>query len=105
MQPHLDLTTLPPAVLVVLAVLGVAQLALDVIALVSLVRRPRAAVAFGNKWIWVAIILLVNTVGAILYLAIGRKPAAPEEQSVSAVSKRTPMSSVANSLYGERESK
>src|SRR5450830_1342509 len=67
-----DLSTLPVGVLVALGVLVVVQLSLDVIALVDLYRRPAARVVSGNKWIWLAVILLVSLLGAILYLLVGR---------------------------------
>ncbi|WP_223692372.1 PLD nuclease N-terminal domain-containing protein [Leifsonia poae] len=100
MSPNLTLTSLPVGVLVILGVLALAELALDVFALVDLVRRPRERVALGNKWVWVAIIVLINLIGAILYLTIGRRPATPVEQVPSApgtVSNR----SVADALYGD----
>jgi hypothetical protein len=61
--------------LVALGVLAVLQIALDVFALVDLYRRPIDQVVFANKWIWLAIVLLVSTVGAIIYLVVARKPA------------------------------
>lgn len=101
MTPNLNLSTLPVGVLVILGVLLLAQLTLDVIALVDLVRRPRARVAFGNKWVWVAIILLVNVIGAILYLAIGRKPTPLAEGEQSVAAGGASMTSLADALYGE----
>ncbi|OJV57876.1 MAG: hypothetical protein BGO38_06455 [Cellulomonas sp. 73-145] len=96
-----QLTSLPGPLLVVVIVLGVIQLTLDVIALVDLVRRPVDRVALGNKWVWVAIILLVNLLGAILYLLVGRRPAPVAE--VQAPAGFTPRAgSVAESLYGPR---
>ncbi|BDO41659.1 hypothetical protein CELD12_11490 [Cellulomonas sp. NTE-D12] len=96
-----QLTSLPGPLLVVVIVLGVVQLTLDVIALVDLVRRPVDRVALGNKWVWVAIILLVNMLGAILYLLVGRRPAPAAE--VAAPAQLGPRAgSVADSLYGPR---
>ena len=96
--PHLSLGSLPPGVLVLLGVLLVGELALDVVALVSLSRLPKARVTLGSKWVWVAIILLVNLVGAILYFAVGRKPA----PIGAAPPQTTPTSgtTVADELYG-----
>lgn len=96
-----QLSSLPGPLLVVVIVLAVVQLTLDVVAVVDLVRRPVDRVALGNKWVWVAIILLVNLLGAILYLLVGRRPApvaevaAPEQLARRA-------GSVADSLYGPR---
>lgn len=100
MEPHVNLSSLPTGVLLILIVLAIAELALDVIALVSLAGRPRSAVVFGNRWAWLAIIVLVNPIGAILYLAIGRKPA-PARDALPAANDRTPAISVADALYGE----
>ena len=98
---NVQLSSLSGGLLVVVAVLAVLQLTLDVVALVDLVRRPVERVALGNKWVWVAIILLVNVIGAIVYLAVGRKPA-----DVAEVPPPTELSpragSIADSLYGPR---
>jgi hypothetical protein len=104
---HVSLMSLPVGLLVALGVLAVVEITLDVVALVDLYRRPAARVVFGNKWIWVAIIILVNIVGAILYLAIGRKPAAAtgpaDTASARAATPAPAAESIANSLYGSRD--
>ncbi|MEO5534630.1 MAG: PLD nuclease N-terminal domain-containing protein [Pseudolysinimonas sp.] len=105
MNPNLDLSSISPGVWAILGVLAVVQIALDVVALVSLARRPRASVTFGNKWIWVAIILLVNMIGAILYLAIGRASAPPAELAPAAPPSSAARKSVADALYGEPETR
>ena len=96
------LLALPPAALVAIGVLVVVQLVLDVIALVDLYRLPRAEVVFDNKWVWVAIIVLVNTIGAILYLVIGRKPAAAAEVRPSGPT-AVRGADAADMLYGSRK--
>ncbi len=53
----------------------VLELALLVVALVDLVRRPHVR---GNKALWIPIIVLVQVVGPIIYLTIGRKERAPD---------------------------
>lgn len=96
-----DLSSLPAGVFVVLGVVLLIELALIVTALVDLVRRPLDQVTLGNKWVWVAIIVLVNLIGPILYLVVGRKPAAPGEGAEPA-----PPSSaaeIADKLYGPRD--
>ncbi|MEW5987163.1 MAG: PLD nuclease N-terminal domain-containing protein [Chloroflexota bacterium] len=45
------------------------QLALMVAALLDLRKRPATR---GPKWMWVAIIILVNLIGPIAYFVIGR---------------------------------
>jgi hypothetical protein len=61
-----------PGLLLALAVLGLVNIALLIAALVSLIQRPTAAVRFHNKWLWGALILLVNWIGPLAYFAVGR---------------------------------
>ena len=63
---------LNPGLLIALVVLALANLALIVGALVSLIPRPAAGVRFYNKWIWAALIVLVNWIGPLAYFAVGR---------------------------------
>ncbi len=46
------------------------QLGLMIFALVDLVRRERTK---GPKWAWVLVIVLINFIGPIVYLVIGRE--------------------------------
>jgi hypothetical protein len=72
----LPLEGLPVWVLVVGGILALAQLAFEIWALVDMLKRPADQLALGGrKWLWAIIILFVNWLGAILYFAIGRKPA------------------------------
>lgn len=80
--------------------LALVQITLAVIALVDLVRRPAAQVTLP-KWLWAVIIIVVSTIGAILYLAIGRRTAPVAEVIVPA--NPTAAGAVANELYGRRE--
>lgn len=50
--------------------LVIAQFALAIAALVHVLRHPKYR--FGNKVIWIIIVLFVNIVGPVLYFAIGR---------------------------------
>jgi hypothetical protein len=59
-----------------IAILAVVQLALQIFALIDLVRRP-AALVRPNKWIWATVILLGSLTGAIVYLAVGRRTQPP----------------------------
>lgn len=97
-----DLSSLPVAVLVGLALLVVAQVVLDVVALVDLYRRPAAQVITGNKWIWLAVILLVNVLGALLYLLVGRKATVPASDVAPSTARPAPTESIADALYGPR---
>ncbi|MHB1491063.1 MAG: PLD nuclease N-terminal domain-containing protein [Cellulomonas sp.] len=98
-----QLADLSTGVRVFILVAGVIQLTLDVVALVDLVRRPVDRVAMGNKWIWVAIILLVNLLGAILYLVAGRKPEPAAEVPLPSAPSASRTASIADSLYGRRD--
>ena len=98
---NVNLSTLPVGALIAVGVLVVLQISLVVIALVDLYRRPAAQVVSGNKWIWVAVVLLVNLLGPILYLAIGRKPVV--DLSVSPAPRPVPTESITERLYGPRK--
>ena len=98
-----SLTTLPPWLLVTLGVVALAELVLDVIALVDLYRRPIAQVTLGNKWVWVVLIILINLIGSILYLAIGRKRPPQSDHPQRATEHRGNAASVADALYGTRD--
>jgi Phospholipase_D-nuclease N-terminal len=52
--------------------LAILELILIIVALVDLIRREPARVN-GPKILWVLIILLISTIGPILYLIVGRK--------------------------------
>lgn len=47
------------------------DLGLIAVALWDLYKRER--VKGGNKWVWLAVILLISTFGPIIYLAVGRE--------------------------------
>ena len=89
--------------LLALGVLIIVEIALDVIALVDLYRRPVDQVVFANKWIWLAIILLVNTVGAIIYLVVARKPAVLTEGAAPSAPTSVRTDTIADTLYGPRD--
>ncbi|HEY4151761.1 MAG TPA: PLD nuclease N-terminal domain-containing protein [Pseudolysinimonas sp.] len=97
-----SLATLPSWTLIALGAVLVAEIVLDVVALVDLYRRPIDRVALGNKWAWVAIIVLVNLLGPILYFIVGRRPAAANESSSAPVSAEQ-RGSIADALYGDRD--
>ena len=96
--------TLPAGALAALVVLALLAISLDMFALRDLFRRPTSQVVFANKWIWVAIILLASSfsLGAIIYLVAGRRPAVLTDTAApsEAISVRT--ESVADALYGPR---
>ncbi|MCC6792812.1 MAG: PLDc_N domain-containing protein [Thermomicrobiales bacterium] len=56
-----------------LLALIVVQVVIQIFSLIDLARRPAGAVK-GNKWLWAAVILAGNLTGAIVYLAVARRP-------------------------------
>jgi hypothetical protein len=74
-----SLAELPRPALVALVALGVVQLTLQIVALVDLARR--SAVNGGRKWVWVVAAVFGGLIGAVVYLAIGRKVPEPLEGS------------------------
>lgn len=75
MDPNVALGDLPVWVWAAIGLLGLVQVAVEITALVVLVRTPVERLVLGKKWPWVLLILFVNLVGAIVFLAAGRKPA------------------------------
>ena len=94
-----NLSTMPVPVLVLLGVLAAVEIGLDIVALVDLYRRPTERVVGENKWLWLAIIVLVNLLGAIIYLAVGRKPARLDD-TVASPSPPARTKDIVDSLYG-----
>jgi len=94
-------TSLPVGFVVVVGVLVVAQLTLQVVALLSLVRLPSARVSIGGrKWVWALIIVFGELVGSILYFVVGRLPVPAPDPSVTATGSAAQRA--LDVLYGER---
>lgn len=75
---------LSPGVRVTLGALLVVQLVLAAIAVWVLVRTPTDRLHGRSRWPWLAVILLVNVLGPILFLALGRTPAPAEDPRLTA---------------------
>lgn len=103
MQPNIPLDGLPTWVLVAGGLLAVAQISFEVWALVDMLRRPSDQLTLGGrKWLWAIIILFINFIGAIIYFAAGRKPAAAVDPAPAApVAQRA--DAAVDALYGEPE--
>lgn len=99
------LNEIPSELLLPLVVLAVVQVAVEVFALVKLFRTPDERLVFGKKWPWVIIILFVNMVGAIVFLAAGRKPeAAADPLATSAQQPQGDRAArAADVLYGPKD--
>lgn len=85
-------------------VIGIAlglQALFAVIGLVVLARTPSDRLVFGRKWPWGLIILFINTIGTILFLAIGRRPAPVAD--VSPATSANTASTVRNLYDGEQQ--
>ena len=76
MNASIEWGSIPGWLQVVLVALVAVQLSLQIYALVVLFRTPDERLMLGKKWPWALFIVLVNLVGAIVFLAAGRKPAA-----------------------------
>lgn len=97
----MDLSTFPTWLVIAGVLLALVQVTLVVVALVDLYRRPAAQLAFGNKPLWAVIIILVNIVGPVVYLAAGRRR--PFEGGEGPAPPSARPSDVADALYRRRE--
>ncbi len=83
MAPQTVATGTSPALAALLVVLVAVELGLLAWALVDLYRRPTSQVNGGSKIPWLILCLLLQIIGPVLYLAIGRaRPAAAAETLV-----------------------
>lgn len=94
-----DLSAIPtPALALGIALL--LQITLAAISLVVLARTPRERLVSGKKWPWVLIIVLINFIGAILFFAIGRRPASVADTHIGAPT-ADGVSQTVQRLYGD----
>lgn len=101
---NVALSEIPQEMIVPLAILVVVQIAVEVFALVKLFRTPDDRLVFEKKWPWVLIILFVNMIGAIVFLAAGRKPApAADPMTQQAASNGDRAARAADVLYGRKD--
>jgi hypothetical protein len=70
METSIDIFDILIKYLPLLIPLFAVQIILAVVALVHVLRHPRYR--FGNKIMWILIVLLVNMIGPILYFVFGR---------------------------------
>jgi Phospholipase_D-nuclease N-terminal len=97
------LSTVPVWGLVALGILFAFETTLVSIAMRDLSRRPIDQVVFGRKWVWVAVILLMNTLGPVIYLAAARKPVMLADYPEPSGSTVVRTGTVADMLYGPRD--
>lgn len=95
----IDLSAPSGPAIVVLSIL-VVQIALLGVSLVVLWRTPRERLVLERAWPWVLIIVLVNVIGPIVFLAVGRR-AAPVEVEQGAEPRADSVVRTVGNLYGE----
>lgn len=104
MSANVGLSEIPEGLLLPLAVLVAVQIAVQVFAIVRLFKTPERLLS-AKRWIWLLVILLGEIVGAVVFLAVGRRPAPAEEPQRTApndaASQRA--SRAADVLYGPRD--
>jgi hypothetical protein len=91
---------LSTGVIVALVLLTLVELALMVWAILDIVRRP--AVLWGQKWIWLVIVILFGLIGPIVYLAIGRVQPQVAESAADTAPMTDRAGQTADLLYGPR---
>jgi hypothetical protein len=96
---------IPAGLLIPLIILVVVQIGVEVLAIIKLLQTPDDRLVFGKKWPWLVIILFVNLVGAIIFLAAGRKPAAASDPLAGQVTERSQdrAAHAADVLYGPKD--
>ena len=82
------------------AAIGAIDLGLTVWALVDIVRRPR--VTGGYKWMWVIVVLAIEPIGALVYLALGRAEAPFADATPTTPEAHQRAVNAADVLYGGR---
>lgn len=102
MGTNIAFSELPIWAIVAIVLIGVIQLALQVFAIIQVLRTPAERLRSGRPWIWI-VIIATGIVGVVVYFAAGREPAAvddPVRETDPAVSSGE-ASSAADVLYGE----
>ncbi|MHB1324482.1 MAG: hypothetical protein ACYC6J_09090 [Coriobacteriia bacterium] len=69
-----DTGEIPDGLLLPLIALSAIQIVVQILAFVRLARTPVDRLVFGRRWPW-ALVILMNLVGAVVFLAAARKPA------------------------------
>ncbi|MDI6900303.1 MAG: PLD nuclease N-terminal domain-containing protein [Anaerosomatales bacterium] len=75
MESNIPWSEIPSGLQVAIIVYGAIQLAVQVWALVDLLRTPAERLQTGKKWLWAIVVLFFNMLGAIIYFVAGKKPA------------------------------
>jgi Phospholipase_D-nuclease N-terminal len=94
---------LSTGVIVALVLLALVELGLMVWSVLDIVQRP--AVLWGQKWIWLVIVILVGIIGPLVYFAVGRVQPPVPETLVDTVPVTDRATHAADLLYGPRPEK
>ena len=95
-----ELASLDTSVLILVAVVWLVQVALMLWALIDIVRRPSEEIRGAMKWPWVLVVLFLNLVGPIIYLAVGRiVPSVPDSHGPALERDKTQRA--VDALYGD----
>lgn len=73
------LKNLPPEALAAMGALVLVQIGLQAFALVTIFRTEESRLRWGKRWIWLAIVLVGELLGPILFFAAGRLDAPVDE--------------------------
>jgi len=95
-----QITALPTWMIATLVVVAVAQIALEVYAIVDIIKRPKDRITGDNKVLWILLVVFVNLIGAIIYLVVGRKPEAVADSKPVDTAPEVSRNAV-ETLYGE----
>jgi len=87
--------------IVLIALAIVVEVALLLWALIDLIKRPEAEILGGRKWPWILLAALVNVIGPILYLAIGRVTPTLAAGTEGAVPGTDRTRAAVDTLYGD----
>jgi len=91
---------LSTGVIVALVLFALVQLGLMVWAVLDIVQRP--AVLWGQKWIWLVIVVLFGIIGPLVYFAIGRVQPPVSEMQVDTAPVTDRATHAADLLYRPR---
>jgi len=95
-----ELANLDTSLVILISVVWLVQVALMLWALIDIVRRPSETIRGAMKWPWILLVLFVNLIGPVIYLAVGRiTPAVPDEPH-SALERDKTQHAV-DALYGD----
>lgn len=91
---------LSTGVIIALVLFAVVELGLMVWAVLDIVQRP--TVLWGQKWIWLVIVVIFGVIGPVVYFAVGRVPPPVSETQADTAPVSDRATHAADLLYGPR---